>query len=276
MINLFGNGFIGSYFSNSYKCIINDRDDLIPKLNGVSDILYFISTIDNYNVKTNPYLDIETNLTTLIRVLENFRKNPLSKDIVFNFVSSWFVYGQTAPPAKETDNCNPTGFYSITKRTAEQLLISYCETYNLKYRILRLANVLGVGDKKVSRKKNATTWIIQEMKKNKPVEVYDGGDTIRDFIHVKDICRAIKLILESGEINTIYNVGNGIPIKLVDIINYVKYIGSTSEVINIPQSDFHKIVQIKSMYLDISKLKKLGYNPEKDIYATVKELYDNA
>ena len=71
MVNLFGNGFVGSNYSKKYPCIINDRNDLVPKTN---QILYFISTTDNYNVHTNPYIYIETNLTTLIRVLENSRK----------------------------------------------------------------------------------------------------------------------------------------------------------------------------------------------------------
>ena len=54
---------------------------------------------------------------------------------------------------KESDYCDPTGFYSITKRAAEQLIISYCNTFNLKYRILRLTNIIGENDKKVSSQK---------------------------------------------------------------------------------------------------------------------------
>ena len=149
-ISIFGgSGFIGSKFCELYKdqIIKIDKNDYIPKTN---NILYLISTVDNYNVHNNLHIDIDTNLKVLMNVLENIPKN---SDTVFNFISSWFVYGQNneIPFREDYSKCNPTGFYSITKYCAEQLLISFCQTYNIKYRIFRLANVLGEGDTKISK-----------------------------------------------------------------------------------------------------------------------------
>jgi len=270
VVNVFGgHGFIGSRFCQlCYETIVNDRDDYEVKIDK-GEILYLISTVDNYSMKENPYIDIDTNLTTLIKILEQCK----GKDIVFNFASSWFVYGDTDLPAKETSYCNPKGFYSITKRAAEQLLISYCETFNIKYRILRFANVLGPGDKKVSKKKNALTYLLGEIKNNRPINLYDKGEFIRDYIHVDDLCGAIALILTRGKVNEIYNVGNMTKTDFYTIIMYaIGYTQSKSEIIEVPQADFHKLVQVKSMYMDNSKLKKLGYKPRKSIRAIVKEL----
>lgn len=274
MVNLFGKGFIGSHYANLFSCVVNDRNDLEPKLDKTQDILYMISTVDNYHVKTNPYIDIDTNLTTLIKVLENWRKHPLrTENSTFNFASSWFVYGDTDLPATENSYCNPKGFYSITKRAAEQLLISYCTTYGLNYRILRFANVLGLGDTKVSKKKNAVTYIINEMKNNRPIDLYNGGEFIRDYIHVSDLCKAVDLVISRGNVNDIYNIGNGEPTKFLDIINEVVKLGSKSDINCIEQADFHKVVQVKSMYMDTTKLKNLGYVPEYTIEDTVSELF---
>ena len=69
MLNIFGKGFIGSEFYKLYPdAIVNDRNDYEIK---TDQVVYFISTIDNYNVLTDPHLDIDTNLTTLIKVLES-------------------------------------------------------------------------------------------------------------------------------------------------------------------------------------------------------------
>jgi len=263
-INVFGGGgFVGSNFiSKTPGCIVNDRDDYIPK---TKNVLYFISTIHNYNIFTNPYLDIDTNLTTLIKVLENFRSiyENDSRNCTFNFISSWFVYGDTDYPAIESSHCNPKGFYSITKRAAEQLLISYCQTYNIKYRILRLANVISATDRKTSAQKNALVYMIRQLKAGLPVNLYDGGNIIRDLIDVEDCVDAINIVLKDGKFNTIYNISNGVPVKIGDFILEAKAkLKSNSKIINVDPSEFHDIVQVKNMYMDNAKLTKLGYKPK--------------
>jgi nucleoside-diphosphate-sugar epimerase len=230
-----------------------------------NDVLYFISTVDNYNVHTDPYIDIDTNLTTLIRVLESYPKDK-AKDLTFNFISSWFVYGSVELPAKEDSLCNPKGFYSITKRTAEQLLISYCETFGINYRILRLSNILGPQDRKVSKKKNALQYMLNQVKNDETVTLYDGGDIYRDYLFVDDAVQAINLVLEKGKLNQIYNIGSGVPSWLFQIIDLaVKKTNSKSKIEYIETANFHKIVQTKDMVLDISKLKSLGFEAKYDM-----------
>lgn len=262
-----GKGFIGSEFAKQYPdCIVNDRDDYQVKSN---NILYLISTVTNYNVLSDPYVDIETNLITLMKVLSQCQ----NKNVSFNFVSSWFVYGDTDLPAKEDSICRPTGFYSITKKAAEDLLISYANTFDISYKILRLANVIGKSDKKVSAKKNALQFLIQQLKNNETVKLYNKGQMYRDYIHVADVVAAIKLVLDAGQLNTVYNIGNGIPVLFADIIHYAhRIIGSKSEIVEIEPPDFHKLVQVKSMYMDNTKLNNLGYRPKYTINQCIDDL----
>ena len=268
-----GSGFVGSEFTRQNPdCLVNARDDYTVK---EKNILYMISTVTNYHVKTNPYIDIDTNLTTLMKVLEQIKNNMLKAEdgYVFNFISSWFVYGETEMPAHEESNCYPNGFYSITKRCAEQLLISYCETFGIKYRILRLANVAGHGDKKASPQKNALQHMINELKAGRDVNVYDGGNLYRDYIHVSDVARAIKLIMEKGEVNTTYNVGNGQPLLFRDMIEYAKeLIGGEGKLNSIEIPQFHRTVQVRSMWMLSDKLKSLGYTPNYDMKAIIEDM----
>lgn len=276
LINVFGgSGFVGNRYveltaNPEYtNIIVNDREDYEIK-NNVTDVVYFISTIDNYHVHTDLHIDIDTNLTTLMYVLESLKGKG---DITFNFISSWFVYGDVPLPAKEDSYCDPKGFYSITKRCAEQLIISFCETFNIKYRILRLANVLGKTDHKVSKKKNAIQYMINEIANNRDVDLYDGGMVYRDYIHVDDVAQAINLIIEKGSPNEIYNVGNGQEVYLKDALQYaVKASGSLSKLNTVPPAEFHKIVQTKNMVLDNTKIENLGYLPKYNIYQIIDTL----
>jgi len=282
IVNVFGGyGFVGSEYCKISKDVLikNFRENV-----GVfsPDVVYFISTVDNYNIHVDSQLDIHTNLVVLVNVLDNYRdyikKNKQTG--CFNFISSWFVYGQDSGfgagsrGIPETDPCDPKGFYSITKRCAEQLLMSYCETFGLKYRILRLANVLGPQDKKVSAKKNAVQYLLGELAQNKRVDLYDSGYFYRDYIDVRDCARAIDLVVSRGEVNSIYNIGNGYPIIFRDIIRYARdAMDSGSEIRTIEQKEIHKKVQSsRSFFMDNTKLRELGYRPEYTINQTIDDI----
>jgi len=284
IVNVFGGyGFVGSEYCNVAKgWIKNYRDNYQVRS---ANCVYFISTVDNYNVHVDSLLDINTNLVVLVKVLDEYRKyvKETGENGCFNFISSWFVYGQDsgfgegARGIPETDSCDPKGFYSITKRCAEQLLMSYCETFGLNYRILRLANVLGKEDKKVSAKKNALQYLLAEIASNRPVDLYDSGYFYRDYIDIRDCARAIDLVVQQGEINSIYNIGNGKPIIFRDIVRYARdAMDSASELRTIEQKEFHKKVQSsRSFFMDNSKLRGLGYRPDYDIQKTVDDIIYN-
>jgi nucleoside-diphosphate-sugar epimerase len=260
-ISVYGStGFIGKRFVELYP----DETVKVPRNQHVSEttnILYLISTVDNYNIHTNTQIDIDTNLKVLMHILQA-NKN---KDITINFVSSWFVYGQNyeMPFNEDSTACKPTGFYSITKYCAEQMLICFCNTFNIKYRILRLANVIGEGDNKISRKKNALQFMLKEIVNNRNVHLYYKGEVIRDYIYIDDACRGIKTCIETAPTNTVINIGSGTPYKFLDIMqSAIEKTNSSSIIINIEPSAFHNIVQVRHSYLDISKLKSYGFKTE--------------
>lgn len=261
MISVYGStGFIGGRYLKMYSdgSIPISRSENAPQS---KDVLYFISTTHNYNIFTEPHKDIDTNVTKLISVLEECRKN--DPNTVFNFVSSWFVYGMNCSlNTKETDPCDPTGFYSITKRAAEQMLICYCRTFGMKYRIMRMTNIIGESDGGVSAKKNAIQYMIGLLKKNEPVKLYDDGCNIRDFMYVDDACRAIDVCIRNAPVNEIINISNSEPVSIGDIIRYSKEkLDSQSELISIETPDFHRVVQVKDVCLNNEKLRSYGYEP---------------
>lgn len=261
MISIYGStGFIGGRYSQMYSNAVVpvERDQNAPHS---KDVLYFISTTHNYNIFTEPYKDIDTNLTKLISVLEECRKT--DPNTVFNFVSSWFVYGMNCTlDTKETTVCDPRGFYSITKRAAEQMLACYCQTFGMKYRILRLTNIIGETDFGVSAKKNAVQHMIGLLKRNEPVKLYDDGSNIRDFMYVDDACRAIDVSIRNAPMNEIINISNSEPVSIGEIICYSKdKLGSQSELISIETPHFHQVVQVKDVCLNNEKLRSYGYEP---------------
>ena len=267
-LSVFGStGYIGNTFCKLFP----DRIVKIPREDrnfDSKDVLYFISTTTNQNVFKDLHVDIDTNLSLFVDVLSKCK----DRDVVFNFVSSCFVYGNDVINAKETDCCNPTGFYSITKRTAEQLLISYCQTFGVKYRIIRIGNVYGL-DKTVTPGKNVLGYMISLLKKNHQIKLFDGGDYLKDYMSVNDVCKAIELVIRKGELNEIYNIASGTSQNFKSIITTARdIVGSQSQLIDVPMPENQKHIQVKNMTLNIEKLQSLGFSCDMSFYQGLQTL----
>jgi nucleoside-diphosphate-sugar epimerase len=153
------------------------------------------------------------------------------------------------------------------------MLIRFCKTFDIKYRIFRLANVLGEGDNKVSRKKNALQYMIKCIAQNEEIFLYDSGNVVRDYIYVDDACEAIHTLVRNAEYDQIINIGNGIPYVLKDIITQAAEIAQSSSKVNIIKpSYFHEIVQVKDSYLDVTKLKSYKFKSKYDMEEIIKKL----
>ena len=213
-LSLYGStGIIGSYYRDLFPVQCVPRDQLHPE---TKEVLYLISTTDNKTFKENPHLDIDTNLVQLMNRLEACRITGIS---TFNFVSSWFVYGPDYQYPNESDFCNPNGFYSITKYAAEKLVKEYCTAFEINYRILRLGNVYG-GPDSGSSKRNALHYLVSRLSEDQDITIHINIS--RDFIHILDVCRALKLLCEEGLLNEVYNIGTGISTRLGDALDQAK------------------------------------------------------
>lgn len=174
---------------------------------------------------------------------------------------------------KETDHCDPRGFYSITKRAAEQMLICYCNTFDINYRIMRMTNIIGGGDIKASSKKNALQYMINLLKRGDEVRLYDGGSNIRDFMSVIDACRAISVCMHNSPVNEILNISNSEPVTIGEVIHYCRdKLKSQSKIVSIEPPQFHKVVQVKDVCLNNDKLKNCGYIPSTHTFEAVDSL----
>lgn len=251
-LSLYGStGIIGSYYKGLFPVSCIPRSQLEPN---TKNVLYLISTTDNQTFQEDCHIDIDTNLVQLMRRLEACRKANID---VFNFVSSWFVYGPDHSYPDEQAICDPNGFYSITKYAAEKLVKEYCNTFGINYRIFRLGNVYG-GSDPGSNKRNALHHLVNKLRQHEDITVCIN--VARDFIHILDVCRALKFLCEQGDLNAIYNIGTGIPTRLGDALDKAKVLlRSTAYVLkaNVPQS-YNQAVRFA---LDCNKLKSHGFQP---------------
>lgn len=120
----------------------------------------------------------------------------------FILMSSVAVYGYKNDDAAngnlkkiaENESCFPKSEYAISKLKAEELAVKICRESDIALTILRLATVIGEGDRgNVSR-------LIKAIDKKRFLMI-GRGENYKTLIYKKDVARACRVILEKRNIS---------------------------------------------------------------------------
>lgn len=176
----------------------------------------------------NPIGDFSDNLYATIHHLEIMRSLP---GVRYVYVSSGgTVYGNSteAIPIAEDHSNIPLSPYGITKFTSERYALMYKEIYGLDVIILRPSNVYGPGQMPYRGQGFVATAMANALNNN-PVQVFGDGSHIRDYLHVRDFCKALNGLLDHGENGGVYNIGLGKGYSINEIAQKIKEITGVEE-----------------------------------------------
>lgn len=126
------------------------------------------------------------------------------------------VYGsleKDSPSSIETDPLAPRSPYSASKASADLLALSYFHTHGLPICVTRSSNNYGT----YQHPEKVIPLFITNVLGGKKVPMYGDGTNIRDWLHVRDNCEAIRLVAEKGTSGEIYNIASGNEIRNIDL-----------------------------------------------------------
>lgn len=128
----------------------------------------------------------------------------------------------------ETTPLQPSSPYSSSKAAADLLVLSYFRTYGLPVTISRCSNNYGA----YQFPEKLIPLMIVNALYNKSLPVYGDGENIRDWLYVKDHCKAIDLIIHKGREGQVYNVGGHNEMANIDIVKLIcKELGKSEDLI---------------------------------------------
>jgi dTDP-glucose 4,6-dehydratase len=123
---------------------------------------------------------------------------------------------------------NPSSPYSASKASADLLALSFHNTYGTNVVITRCANNFGLNQ----FPEKLIPLAIRNVSMGLPIPVYGNGQNVREWIHVKDHCSGLLLVMEKGKSGEIYNFGSGNELRNIDLIDAIlKYMGKGNEYI---------------------------------------------
>jgi dTDP-glucose 4,6-dehydratase len=206
-------------------------------------------------------LFITTNIIGTHNLLELSRKYEIQK---YHQVSTDEVYGDLGDVIEgqkklyftENTNLSPNCPYAASKTSADLLVKSWNETYNLHTIITRCSNNYGP----YQFPEKLIPFFMFKALKNEDLTLYGDGLNIRDWLYVLDHCEAILLVFEKSPAGEIWNIGGyneKTNIEITDLI--LKITGSKSKVGFIEDRKAHD----RRYAIDAAKIsRELGWKPK--------------
>jgi UDP-glucose 4-epimerase len=148
--------------------------------------------------------ETEVNLAPFENFLAQTGNSPTEK---FVFISSGgSVYGEPSIlPITETHPRRPLSSYGKAKRALEDKLFEFARNSNLQTAIIRLGNIYGF-ENPHRESKGIVAAFLKAIHDKTPFTLIHKGQTVRDFIHVSDVSRAILTAVESPQKEIFWNV----------------------------------------------------------------------
>jgi len=222
----------------------------------------------------NPQVFLETNILGTQNLMDvaktawEIERNKYRDGVKFIQVSTDEVYGSLGPTGYFTEKTPlaPNSPYSASKASADVMVRAYHETFNFPMNITRCSNNYGPYQFPEKLIPLFTTNAMED----KELPLYGDGKNVRDWLHVKDHCRAIDLVMREGRVGEVYNIGGNNEKTNLEITEAIL------EVLGKPKS-LIKFVKDRPGHdrryaIDSSKIQReLGWQPEYTFEEGIKE-----
>ncbi len=203
----------------------------------------------------------------------------------FHHISTDEVYGALGPDDAafcETTPYAPNSPYSASKAASDHLVRAWGETYGLAVVTSNCSNNYGPWQ---FPEKLIPVMLIAAFE-GRPLPVYGAGENIRDWLHVEDHARALRLVLERGTNGECYNIGGDAERRNIDVVRQICALMDQHRPATAPHDRLISFVADRPGHdlryaVDSSKIRReLGWTPsetfETGLRGTIAWYLDNA
>ena len=192
-----------------------DKLDALMAQNAITDVVHLVSTTLPKSSNEDKSYDVESNVIQTLRLLDLCVKHQVHRLLFMS--SGGTVYGvPETVPVNESHPNHPLCSYGISKLAIEKYLYLYHHLHGLNYVVLRAANPYGPGQNPFSGQ-GVVSNFVHKMYTGQPLEVWGDGETVRDYLHVRDLADLTWRALCSEAVG-VFNAGSGVGLSINDLI----------------------------------------------------------
>jgi len=219
----------------------------------------------------------EVNATGTLRVL--MRMAELGPGRRLLLISSAEVYGavpRERQPIGEGAPVAPITPYGSSKAAAEIVALQMGLSLGVEVVVARSFNHIGPGqDERFVLPSIARQLTRIRAGETDPVVRVGNLDVERDFLDVRDVVRAYRLLMSSGDPGGIYNVSSGDVRTLLSVVQRLLDLSDSGARLEVDPSRVRPI-DIPLLVGDASRLRRLGWEAVRPLDETLRDLLEEA
>lgn len=211
-----------------------------------------------------PELYVSSNLTGTLNILEAARFAKKKPHLLLASSSSVYGLSESYPLREDDPADRPVALYGATKRSNELMGHSYAHLFGMRVTMLRFFTVYGPW----GRPDMALFKFVKAITNGDEIELYNGGDMIRDFTYIDDIVDGIIGLERSRQDSKLpnydlFNIGCSKPRTLMEFVQAIeKSLGKKAKIKKMP----FQAGDIYKTFADVSKIhESSGYSPRVNI-----------
>jgi len=184
-----------------------------------------------------------------------------------------FEFPNSAPIAANASQHTPrpVNVYGSTKLAQEHLLLNWAQSFGIPLYIFRLQNVYGAGQSLSNPYTGVLIHFIRQLKAGNSIHIFEKGGITRDFVHVSDVARLLKLGLLGDGTPGIYDCGSATRVALEDVAEILRKIVDGPPIICTTE---YRLGDVRHATADITEtLRHFNWQPEISLTSGLEDLF---
>jgi UDP-glucose 4-epimerase len=235
-----------------------DDLDLLARATGGCRYVFHLAALASVQLSIeNPAATHRVCATGTLNVLNAARHAGVRRVV---YAGSSSAYGMGSDLQKETDPLQPLSPYAAAKLAGEMYMQAFATSFQMEAVRLRFFNVFGPRQRDDSPYSGVIAIFAGKLLAGQPPTIFGDGQQTRDFIHVRDVVRALKLAAQVPNISgDVFNIGTGRGTSVLDLLAELNRVLGTNFQ---PQFAPPRSGDVRHSRADIGRAKaKLGFEP---------------
>ena len=261
-----------NYFD--YKLDLLDFNELLNLMKDVEVVYHMAANADIGGGTLDTRIDLEQNILVTYNVLESMRRSKTAKKICF--ASSAAALGEPSifPTPENIPIPRQTSLYGASKMAGEGLIAAYCNAFDIEGYCFRFVSLLG------PRYPHGHVYdFVKKLNHDSSrLDILGDGTAEKSYLHIEDCISALMLVCE--EIMPAKSKEGSYEVFHLGMEEYIEVKNSAeiiaSEMGLSPKFYFGEgkrgwIGDNPFVFLDVNKIKELGWTPKHTISDSIKE-----